>query len=68
MMGDGINEVRANNVLNNYSIIYYNNSETYDQNCKRKVLFHCVSGIGVSESEIYISVLSYLPMMREMVL
>ena len=49
MMGDGTNEVRANNVLNNYSVIYYNNDDTYIEGYNDNTIFRCVSGIGLPE-------------------
>ena len=46
MMGDGTNEVRASNVLNDYSVIYYNNHNFYIcPDCEENTLFRCVSGI-----------------------
>ena len=49
-MGDGGNEVYSGYVLDNYSVIYYNNDDTYEPDCnRRKTIFSCVSGIGSSE-------------------
>ena len=49
MMGDGTNEIQANYVLNDYSVIYYNNDDTYIEDCNDNTIFRCVSGIGLSE-------------------